>query len=212
MKMAPIARLILALACTLAFGAGARAEDLVQSAASSTMAESYKLGAGDKLRVTVYDEDDLGGTFDIDGNGNVSLPLIGQMRVAGLSARDVEKEMTDKLGDGYLIQPRVNVEVAQYRPFYIIGEVQKPGQYPYVNDMNVLNAVALAGGYSDKAIESEVYVRRNGETKEIDYTTGPSTKIYPGDVVRIPTSTFWKVMSAAGPISVLILGIRGALY
>ncbi len=163
--------------------------------------DNYKLGAGDKLRIIVYGEDDLSGTFDVDGNGFISLPLIGPMKVAGLSPREVEGAMTTQFADGYLRAPRVNVEVAQYRPFYVIGEVNKPGEYPYTNDMTVLNAVADAGGFTQKAAEGGFYVRRNGETKEIYLPADPSSKIYPGDVVRIDSSTFWDALSILGPLS-----------
>src|ERR1700761_9360911 len=105
---------------------------------SQSMSDTYQLGTGDKLRVIVYGEDDLGGTFDVDGNGYVSMPLIGQVKVAGLEPSDVEHAMTAKFADGYLIQPRVNVQVVQYRPFYVLGEVNRPGSYPYTNDMTVL--------------------------------------------------------------------------
>jgi len=172
----------------------------------------YRLGPGDKLRLIVYGEDDLGGTFDVDGAGNVSLPLIGQVQVAGRSARDVENIVTADFADGFLKQPRVNIEIVQYRPFYVIGEVNKPGQYPYVSDMSVLNAVALAGGYTEKAVESGVYIRRNGETKESYYDADGATKIYPGDVVRVPVSTFWEVLSAAGPITGIAYGLRNGIF
>ena len=166
-----------------------------------TQADDYKLGAGDQLRVIVYGEDDLGGTFNVDGNGFVSLPLIGALKVSGLETGDVEKEMVVRYSDGYLKDPRVSVQVMQYRPFYIMGEVNKPGSYPYTNDMSVLNAVTDAGGYTQKAIQSSVYVRRNGETKEEELPANPSTKIYPGDVIRVDSSAFWDALSIIGPLS-----------
>jgi polysaccharide export outer membrane protein len=169
--------------------------------AAPTQADDYKLGAGDQVRVIVYGEDDLGGTFTVDGNGFASFPLIGAMKLSGLETSDVEKEMTVRYSDGFLINPRVNVQVIQYRPFYVLGEVNKPGPYPYTNDMSVLNAVTDAGGYTTKAIESGVYVRRNGDAKEVWMTADPSTKIYPGDVVRVDSSPFWDAMSIITPLS-----------
>ena len=169
--------------------------------------DNYRLGTGDKVRVIVYGEDDLGGAFDVDGSGTISLPLIGSVKAAGLSAHQLESEIAGALADGYLKDPRVNVEVTTYRPFYVIGQVNKPGEYPYVNDMNVLNAVALAGGYTNQAVEGSVCVRRNGGMKEECLEADETTKIYPGDVIRVPESAFWSVMSVLGPLSgVALLG------
>jgi protein involved in polysaccharide export with SLBB domain len=181
----------------------ARADDapLARLDVAPSSLDNYELGAGDKLRVIVYGEDDLGGSFDVDGQGFVSLPLIGELNVAGLSVHQVEENIVEKLADGYVVDPRVNVQVLEYRPFYVIGEVNKPGEYPYVNEMNVLNAVALAGGYTVKAIEGGVYVRRYGNGDEIYLPAESSSKIYPGDVVRIKSSLFWDFLSIAGPLS-----------
>ena len=117
---------------------------------------AYELGSGDKVRITVFGETDLSGEYDVDGSGNVRLPLVGQVRAAGLSLHDFEAQIADTLRHGYLRDPKVSVEVTAYRPFYIIGEVTKPGQYPYVNGMTALNAVALAGGYTYRADDSDV--------------------------------------------------------
>ena len=128
--------------------------------------ESYRLGTGDKLKLTVFGQDDLGGEFTVDDQGFIRLPLIGQVKAAGLTIHDFEDAVTSKLSDGYLRDPRVSVQVVNYRPFYIIGEVNKPGEYPYENGMNVLNAVSLAGGYTYRADDSVVYVRRKGNPAE----------------------------------------------
>src|ERR1700733_4138852 len=93
--------------------------------------ESYRLGTGDKLKLTVFGQDDLGGEFTVDDQGFIRLPLIGQVKAAGLTIHDFEDAVTSKLADGYLRDPRVSVQVVNYRPFYIIGEVNKPGEYPY---------------------------------------------------------------------------------
>ncbi len=172
--------------------------------ASAPEHPAYRLATGDKVHVIVYGEDDLGGDFDVDGNGFVRLPLIGQVKATGLSAQELEGRIAAALGDGYLQQPRVNVEIIGYRPFYIIGEVNKPGQYPYVNDMNALNAIALAGGYSGKSEDGIVYVRRAGETEERRMRADQSTLIHPGDVVRVPTSLFWSFIDIAGPVSAIV--------
>ena len=102
---------------------------------------AYRLGPGDKIRVTVFGEADLSGDYQVDGSGMVRLPLIGTLRAKGDTAQALEASITAALVDGYLKHPRVNVEVMTYRPFYIIGAVNRPGEYPYVENMSALNAV-----------------------------------------------------------------------
>ena len=150
----------------------------------------YKLGTGDKIRVTVFGEQDLSGEYEVDGSGNLRLNLVGQVKAAGLTLPEFEANVRKALEDGYLKDPKVAAEVINYRPFYIIGEVNRPGEYPYSNDMTILNAVAKAGGYTYRANESNVYIRRNGDTKEVGVPADQTTKIYPGDVVRVPERFF----------------------
>lgn len=151
----------------------------------------YRLGTGDKLRVTVFGEEELGGQYEVDGTGFVRMNLIGQVKAAGLTPQEFESDLKAKYESGeYLKDAKVSVEVTNYRPFYIIGEVQKPGEYPYVNDMSILNAVAKAGGYTYRANENSVYIRRNGDSKEVSVPADQTTKINPGDVIRIPERFF----------------------
>jgi polysaccharide export outer membrane protein len=162
---------------------------------------AYRLGAGDKLRVTVFNETDLSGDFEVDGMGYVRLPLVGPIAAAGLSAYQLEARITDAFEAGkYLINPRVNVEVTTYRPFYIIGEVAKPGEYPYVNAMTAPNAIALAGGYTDRAAESTLYIRHQGDPREVEVSADATTRIQPGDVVRVASTTYWSVMTFLSPL------------
>lgn len=161
----------------------------------------YQLGTGDKVHVTVYGEDDLSGEFQVDSTGFLRLPMIGQIRAAGLNAQQLEGSLTTAYAQGYLLEPRVNVEVTQYRPFFIIGEVNKPGEYPYVNGMNVLNAVALAGGYTQKAADGHVYLRKNGTSKEIRVAADQTTQIMPGDILRVDSSVLWDALSIVGPLT-----------
>lgn len=149
----------------------------------------YRLGSGDKLRLIVFGEEDLSGEFDVTGAGKVSLPLIGQVQAAGMTLDEFEGEVRGKLEQGYLTNPKVSVEVLNYRPFYIIGEVDKPGQYPYTNGMNVINAVAVAGGFTYRAKQDEVYITRDGD-KEKAYAADQAVKVLPGDIVRIPERFF----------------------
>ena len=151
---------------------------------------AYKLDTGDKVKVIVYGEDDLGGEFDVDGSGFVRLPLIGQVRAAGLSLKEFEAAIEAKLSGGYLVNPKVSVAVVNYRPFTILGEVNKPGEYPYENGMTVLNAVALGGGYTYRANKDDVYVRRKGSSSEVKLPADDRTSIYPGDTVRVDERIF----------------------
>ncbi len=142
------------------------------------------------MRVVVFGEEDLGGEYDVDGSSFVRLPLIGQVKAGGLTVRSFEEEIKTKLDDGFMKDAKVSVAVTSYRPFYIIGEVNKPGEYPYVNDMSVLNAVALAGGYTYRADDTEVYIQRNGQEKEVQFPADQTTKVQPGDIVRVPERFF----------------------
>lgn len=152
--------------------------------------EHYRLGISDKLKITVYGEEDLSGEFVVDSVGQVQLPLVGQVKAAGLTIHEFKAEVIAVLTDGYLKDPKVSVEVLNYRPFYIMGEVNKPGEYPYENGLTVLSAIALAGGYTYRADDDEVYVRHNGESQEHVMPADSKTKIMPGDIVRVPERIF----------------------
>jgi polysaccharide export outer membrane protein len=146
----------------------------------------YILGPGDKLHVRVFGEDDLSGEYQIDGSGLVRLPLIGTLRAAGYTAPILENTIAGALAQGYLKSPRVNVEITTYRPFYIIGAVNRPGEYPYVDNMSALNAVAFGGGFTEQARESTVYEA---------VPASQVTRIWPGDVVRVKTTFFWEALN-----------------
>lgn len=160
-----------------------------QGAAPASATEGYRLGTGDKVRVTVYGEADLSGEFEVDGAGFVRLPLIGQVTAAGRSVHEFEGDVAVKLSDGYLKSPRVSAEIVNYRPFFILGEVNKPGEYPYVNGMNVVTAVALAGGFTYRADEDDVYIRRGGQAEK-EFTADERTQVLPGDIVRVTERFF----------------------
>ena len=161
----------------------------------------YRLGTGDKLRITVFNEADLTGEFQVDSQGYVRLPLIGPVIAAGLSSLGLESRIAQAfVGGGYLVNPRVAVEILAYRPFYIIGEVTKPGEYAYVNAMSAPNAIALAGGYTERAVESDLWVRHQGESREQELPADETTRIRPGDVIRVSRSTYWSIISILSPI------------
>ena len=153
---------------------------------SASADSSYKLGAGDKVRVTVFGETDLSGQYEIDGTGIVAFPLVGEVKASGGTARDLEKNIAAKLSEGFLKNPTVSVEVLSYRPFFILGEVKRPGSYAYKNGLNVLNAVALAGGYTYRAKSSVWVITRagDGNYQEREVTDG-DFRIQPGDLLHL---------------------------
>ena len=161
----------------------------------------YVLGPGDKLRLTVYGETDLSGEFTIDGSGYARLPLIGQTRAAGYTARQLEQQITAMLSRGYMKSPRVSVDISTYRPFYVIGAVNRPGQYPFVEHMSAMNAIALAGGFNPSAVESVIFVRHEGSNKEEEVPVDQVPLIQPGDVIKVHTTFFADVSNWLSPFS-----------
>jgi polysaccharide export outer membrane protein len=154
-------------------------------------AGTYHLDVGDKVKVTVYGEDDLSGEFQVDGIGNVGLPMIGEVHAAGLTTVDFAATVQQKLQKGgFLISPRVSAEVTNYRPFTIIGEVNKPGEYPYENGMTVLNAVALAGGWTYRAEQNTVYIRHKGSDRKEPVDASNKTVVSPGDTIVVAERIF----------------------
>lgn len=150
----------------------------------------YTLGPGDKLRITVFGEKDLSGEFDIDGGGNISMPLIGNVVVVKQTVAQVIKDIEGKLQGGYLRDPKVSIDVINYRPFFILGEVLKPGSYPYVSGMTVVNAVALAGGYTYRADKDDITIVRASDAAKKEHKAGETGAVMPGDVVRVPERFF----------------------
>lgn len=151
---------------------------------------AYILGPGDKVRVTVYDEPDLSGELDVSDQGTVSLPLIGSINVSGKSLDDVQSEITDKYEEKYLIDPQVSVDVLNYRPFFILGEVRAPGSYQYMAGMTVLNAIALAGGYTPRARKSQIKITRDNVSPDFRDLVGEDEPVMPGDVLTVAERLF----------------------
>jgi polysaccharide export outer membrane protein len=148
------------------------------------------LAAGDKIRVTVYGEDRISGEYQIDPDGMISLPLAGTIMAAGLTKPALETALADKLAGKYLRNPKVTVDVVTFRPFYVLGEVQKPGEYPFRSGLNVLSAIAIAGGTTYRANASKVYIQRFGSTDLVEFAQSPTITVMPGDVVRVPERYF----------------------
>jgi protein involved in polysaccharide export with SLBB domain len=155
------------------------------STLSAEEALTYKLGPGDKLRIITFDEPQLTGEFLVDSTGTVSLPLIGEVPANGRTVGDVQGDIVGRLKDGFIKEPSVSIEVLTFRPFYILGEVNKPGEYPYTSDLTVVNAVATAGGFTYRANEHRVLIKHQGASAEERVLLTPTTKVRPGDTIRV---------------------------
>ena len=180
-----------AAGCDGARGVIADAQQASLASAPVTRAHDYHLTTGDKVKVTVYNEPDLTGEFQVNGDGNVSFPLAGDIPATGATVSEFQRRLTTKLRHGYVKSPRVSVEVSSYRPVNVIGEVKNAGQYPYRPGLTLNDAIAMAGGYTYRANEHTAYVRHadtSGEaTIEIDKQ---SVTVAPGDNIRIPERYF----------------------
>ena len=170
----------------LAQGSAAAPPGLTAAPAEST----YLLGPGDRLRVTIYGEQELSGEFDIDGRGAISMPLIGEVQVGNMTARNAERTIAAKFADGYLRDPQVAVQITGYRPFYILGEVRAPGGFPFVNGMTIVTAVALAGGYTPRANRRSMTIIRGNDPQRREMPATEDTPVMPGDTVRITDRIF----------------------
>ncbi len=145
----------------------------------------YRVGAGDRLNIRVLDQRELTGQYLVDGAGNISMPLINTIRIAGLTAPQIEHAIVGKLKNGFLRAPSVSVQVTDLRPFFILGEVQRGGSFPYQAGMSVQNAIALAGGYSPRANQKKVLLTRKTIEGTSTHRVPVTTHVYPGDIVFV---------------------------
>jgi polysaccharide export outer membrane protein len=146
---------------------------------------AYRLDAGDRLRIVVYGQEGLTNTYAIDAGGSITMPLIGAVRARGLTPAGLAAEVTGKLRNGYIREPSVAVEIEAYRPFFILGEVAAPGQYPYVPNMSVESAVAIAGGFSPRARRDRVTLTHSDASGSVRAVVPLGTPISPGDTVLV---------------------------
>jgi polysaccharide biosynthesis/export protein len=159
--------------------------DLPELAAQSKM--SYHLGPGDRVEIKVLGADELNRQYSVQDDGTIRMLLVGSVPAAGLTPDQVQADLEAKLKAGrYLTQPHASIEVLNYRPFYILGEVGSPGGYPYVSGMKVLSAVAAAHGYTYRANQDYVIITRNGEDRKADILSS----IQPDDIIRVPERYF----------------------
>ncbi|MGA7966679.1 MAG: polysaccharide biosynthesis/export family protein [Gammaproteobacteria bacterium] len=146
----------------------------------------YILGPGDTVRVITYGAKELTGKFIVGDSGDISVPLLGTVHAAGLTARQLQKKMTASLvHTGMFVNPSVAVEVLLYRPIFILGEVKKPGEYPYQPGMTVLTAVAIAGGFTYRAVEDRFSIIRTEDGGSTEGLAMRDTALEPGDTINV---------------------------
>lgn len=149
-------------------------------------AEGHRLEPGNRIRVTVFGEQNLSGEFAVDPSGNIALPLAGSVPVSGVGVDVASKRVGDLLErSGYLKEPRVAMEVVSFRPFYVMGEVRAPGEFSYTTGMTVLSAVARAGGYDYRAREGEVVLVRMIDSEQKEFRAIERTPLLPGDIIKV---------------------------
>ena len=184
------ASLLLAPALVLS-GCASGYESIPLSRANAGVDGQYRLGPGDMVHLTVYGEPDLSGDFEVAGNGQVSLPLAGDIKASGLTPPQFGGAVRAKLAGGLVLDPRVAVEVKTFRPYYILGEVAKPGEYPYSNRLSVFQAVARAGGFTARANKGHVVLKRDGWPSARSVTMeGDALLIAPGDTIYVQEAAF----------------------
>lgn len=150
----------------------------------------YRLGSGDRVHIIVFGQNNLTGDYQVDGSGMLQFPLIGQVHAGGMTAAELQQAIMSKLSPDYIRNPSVSVEVMNYRPFFIVGEVNKAGSYPYVSGMTVLSAVALAGGFTYRAKDNAYKISRIENGQRVTLGANNDTPVFPGDIITIPERFF----------------------
>ena len=161
-----------------------------QAYAKPQVSEPYTLDSGDKLRVTVFGQPDLSGEFAVDGSGMIAVPLIPPVVAGGLTTTQLQANIAEALSQTLLRNPNVSVQVVEFRPFYILGEVTRAGQYPFVNGMTVQSAVAIAGGFTYRAYEDEVHITRRVGNRLVEVDVPTNAPVRPGDTILVKERYF----------------------
>jgi polysaccharide export outer membrane protein len=151
---------------------------------------AYVLGPGDKVRLKVYGDADVNGEYEVNSAGFVSIPLVGQVKAAGLTTRQLEGALMSRMKGKIANDPKVNIEIATYASFYVYGEVKKAGVYPFQPGLTVADAVATAGGLTYRANEDKVLLRRAGSPDTVIVPVDGSVRVYPGDNIRVAERYF----------------------
>jgi protein involved in polysaccharide export with SLBB domain len=186
-----LTRLLMALLLPMALTACISRDPYpVDTASVQGFNQSYLLRPGETIRIVTYGEETLTGDYIIGADGSLSFPLIGGVKAAGQTPVALGETITTALANGYLAKPRVTVEVKSFRPIYVLGEVNKPGEYPYTVDLTVLAAIAKADGFTYRAQQRRVFIKRAGEPSEVLTVLASNTPVYPGDIIRVTERYF----------------------
>jgi polysaccharide export outer membrane protein len=181
------ATMAMLVACS---GGASIGPELPSAAISAGDLRSYRLGIGDKVRLTVFGEPELSGTFEINSQGRISLPLAGDLDAAGLDAGKLKENAARRLSDGYLKNPKLTVEIVGWRPVYIHGEVRNGGEFAFKAGLRLRDAIALAGGYTYRANQSYVLLSRSGVALDSRVALPTDMLLMPGDNIRVPERYF----------------------
>jgi polysaccharide biosynthesis/export protein VpsN len=149
----------------------------------------YKLSSGDKVRIAVFGETDLSVTERVSDRGTISYPLLGELDVAGMSPADLERHITGRLKGPYLVDPKVTVSIEQYREFFVMGQVNRPGSYPYAPGLTVRKAISIAGGFTERASRGKIFIVSEKSAQD-ERKVGENDPISPGDTVVVKESFF----------------------
>jgi polysaccharide biosynthesis/export protein len=172
------------IACSAIALAGCQ-KSAMFDAVDATSSVPYTLGSGDRLRIIIFGQDTLSNIYPVDGQGRIAMPLIGQMKVADLTTAKAASLIEGKLRNGFIREPKVTVEVENYRPFFILGEVINSGQFAYVNGMTIQNAIAIAGGFGPRAARQYAEITRTSNGVLSTFTVPLSNSVRPGDTIVI---------------------------
>jgi protein involved in polysaccharide export with SLBB domain len=184
------ARLLLSVIALFAVAGHPGAQEQQKAAIPGGTDAQYRLNSGDRLNIVVFGQEDVSGEFQIDGAGNITMPLLGQVAAAGRTVTQLQNEITAALDRDYIVNPRVSIEVLNYRPFYILGQVNAPGSYPYSAGMDVRQAIAMAGGFTRRARTSTVKVIRQTAEGTVEIDAKPGAPVLPGDTIEVDRRLF----------------------
>jgi len=151
---------------------------------------AYRLATGDRIRINVFNHDELSGDYQLDGEGRFSMPLIGVVEAEDLNSVELEVLLVEKFKPDFLVNPRIFIQLITYRPYYLIGEVASRGAFPYVAGMTYLRAIANAGGYTYRAKQDWVFVIRGDDPEQEELKLSVEEKVQPGDIIRIAERLF----------------------